>query len=117
MAKGYTQMTGRMQAVLLHAGAGLLQGSAGMHSAMLAEGADGHHVGRLAELRRGPRLAIEPQWYRRLSIVGGPQRLVEPATKWAPRRRTCNFDDTSCAPASSRSALRWARSISMRRSR
>jgi acetolactate synthase I/II/III large subunit len=33
MAMGYTQMTGRMQAVLLHAGAGLLQGSAGMHSA------------------------------------------------------------------------------------
>ena len=34
MAMGYTQMTGRMQAVLLHAGAGLLQGSAGMHSAV-----------------------------------------------------------------------------------
>jgi acetolactate synthase-1/2/3 large subunit len=32
MAMDYTQMTGRMQAVLLHAGAGLLQGSAGMHS-------------------------------------------------------------------------------------
>ena len=37
MAMGYTQMTGHMQAVLLHAGAGLLQGAAGMHSAMLAE--------------------------------------------------------------------------------
>jgi acetolactate synthase-1/2/3 large subunit len=37
MAIGYTQMTGRMQAGLLHAGAGLLQGSAGMHSAMLAD--------------------------------------------------------------------------------
>jgi hypothetical protein len=30
-----------------------------------------------------PQLAIEPQWYRSLSIVGGPQRLVEPVTKWA----------------------------------
>ena len=30
-----------------------------------------------------PELPIEPQWYRSLSIVGGPQRLVEPVTKWA----------------------------------
>ena len=30
-----------------------------------------------------PKLPIEPQWYRGLSIVGGPQRLVEPVTKWA----------------------------------
>ena len=28
-----------------------------------------------------PRLAIEQQWYRSLSIVSGPQRLVEPVTK------------------------------------
>jgi acetolactate synthase I/II/III large subunit len=30
-----------------------------------------------------PQLPIEPQWYRALSIIGGPQRLVEPVTKWA----------------------------------
>jgi len=83
MAMGYTQMTGRMQAVLLHAGAGLLQGSAGMHSAMLAEVPMVIMSGESTSFGEDPELAIEPQWYRSLSIVGGPQRLVEPVTKWA----------------------------------
>src|SRR6266481_4769521 len=83
MAMGYTQMTGRMQAVLLHAGAGLLQGSAGMHSAMLAEVPMVIMSGESMSFGEDPQLAIEPQWYRSLSIVGGPQRLVEPVTKWA----------------------------------
>jgi acetolactate synthase-1/2/3 large subunit len=83
MAMGYTQMTGRMQAVLLHAGAGLLQGSAGMHSAMLAEVPMVIMSGESTSFGEDPQLAIEPQWYRSLSIVGGPQRLVEPVTKWA----------------------------------
>jgi len=83
MAMGHTQMTGRMQAVLLHAGAGLLQGSAGMHSAMLAEVPMVIMSGESVSFGEDPQLAIEPQWYRSLSIVGGPQRLVEPVTKWA----------------------------------
>jgi acetolactate synthase I/II/III large subunit len=83
MAMGYTQMTGRMQAVLLHAGAGLLQGSAGMHSAMLAEVPMVILSGESLSFGEDPKLPIEPQWYRSLSIVGGPQRLVEPVTKWA----------------------------------
>ena len=83
MAMGHTQMTGRMQAVLLHAGAGLLQGSAGMHSAMLAEVPMVILSGKSLSFGEDPKLAIEPQWYRSLSIVGGPQRLVEPVTKWA----------------------------------
>ena len=37
MALGYTQMTGRMQAVLLHAGTGLLQGSTAIHGATVTE--------------------------------------------------------------------------------
>ena len=36
IAAGYTLATGRMQAVLLHAGAGLLQGAMGMHGAFVA---------------------------------------------------------------------------------
>ena len=83
MAMGYTQVTGRMQAVLLHAGAGLLQGSAGIHSALLAEVPMVILSGESISLGEDPKLAIEPQWYRSLSIVGGPQRLVEPVTKWA----------------------------------
>ena len=83
MAMGYTQMTGHMQAVLLHAGAGLLQGSAGMHSAMLAEVPMVIMSGESVSFGEDPKQAIEPQWYRSLSIVGGPQRLVEPVTKSA----------------------------------
>jgi acetolactate synthase I/II/III large subunit len=83
MAMGYTQVTGRMQAVLLHAGAGLLQGSAGMHSALLAEVPMVVLSGESISFGEDPQLAIEPQWYRALSIIGGPQRLVEPVTKWA----------------------------------
>ena len=37
MATGYTLMTGRPQAVLVHAGVGLLQGSMGIHGALQAE--------------------------------------------------------------------------------
>ena len=37
MALGYTRVTGKMQAVLLHAGVGLLQGGVGIHSAFLGE--------------------------------------------------------------------------------
>src|SRR5438874_2199798 len=36
MAAGYTLATGRMQGVLLHAGAGLLQGAMGIHGAFVA---------------------------------------------------------------------------------
>ncbi len=83
IAMGYTHMTGRMQAVLLHAGAGLLQGSAGLHSALLAEVPMVVMSGESLSFGEDPKLPIEPQWYRSLSIVGGPQRLVEPVTKWA----------------------------------
>jgi acetolactate synthase-1/2/3 large subunit len=83
IAMGYTQVTGRMQAVLLHAGAGLLQGSAGIHSALLAEVPMVIMSGESVSFGEDPQLAIEPQWYRALSIIGGPQRLVEPVTKWA----------------------------------
>jgi len=83
MALGYTQMTNRIQAVLLHAGAGLLQGTAGMHSAMLAEVPMVIMSGESLTFGENPNLDIEGQWYRSLSIIGGPQRLVEPVTKWA----------------------------------
>jgi acetolactate synthase I/II/III large subunit len=83
MAMGYTQITGRPQAVLLHAGAGLLQGTAGMHSAVLAEVPMLIMSGESLTFGENPALDIESQWYRSLSIIGGPQRLVEPVTKWA----------------------------------
>jgi acetolactate synthase I/II/III large subunit len=83
MAMGYTAATGRMQAVLLHAGAGLLQGSAGVHSALLSETPMVVLSGESISFGEDPALPIEPQWYRALSIVGGPHRLLEPVAKWA----------------------------------
>ena len=85
MASGYTRMTGRMQAVLLHAGVGVLQGSMGIHGAyqsevpMLVCSGESSTYGEVPEMDPGP------QWLRNLSIVGGPNRLVEPFTKWSSR--------------------------------
>jgi acetolactate synthase-1/2/3 large subunit len=83
MAMGCTAATGRLQAVLLHAGAGLLQGSAGLHAALLNEIPMVVMSGESTSFGEDPALPIEPQWYHALSIIGGPQRLVEPMTKWA----------------------------------
>lgn len=83
MAIGYTLYTGRMQAVLLHAGAGLLQGTCGIHGALLAE------VPLLIfsseAITYGERPGADPgsQWYRNLSIVGGTHALVNGIVKWA----------------------------------
>ena len=83
MAIGYTMATGRMQAVMLHAGVGLLQGSVGIHSA---------HIQNIPmivlsgeALTYGEQAGFDPgqQWYQNLSVVGGPQRLVEPYVKWS----------------------------------
>src|SRR4051812_5538956 len=83
IAIGYTLATGRMQAVLLHAGVGLLQGSAGVHAAHI------QNVPMLVlsgeALTYGEKPGFDPgqQWYQNLSVVGGPQRLAEPYVKWA----------------------------------
>ena len=82
IATGYTQVTGRMQAVLLHAGAGLLQGSMAIYGArtfatpMLVMSGESSGYGE-GEFDPGP------QWYRSLNVVGGPQRLVDPLVKIA----------------------------------
>ncbi len=83
MALGYALVTGRMQAVVLHAGVGLLQGSVGLHSAqiqnapMIVVSGEGLTYGEQKGFEAGH------QWYRDLSIVGGPHRLVEPICKWS----------------------------------
>ena len=79
MTAGYTHVTGQMQVTLLHAGAGLLQGSmalAGAHALetpMLVMSGESLGYGE-TEFDPGP------QWYRSLSVVGAPQRLMEPGT-------------------------------------
>ena len=82
MANAYTSITGRMQAVMLHAGAGLLQGSMAvgaaraMETPMLVMSGESLTYGE-TDFDAGS------QWYRNLSVVGGPQRLLEPVVKWA----------------------------------
>ena len=83
VAVGYTQVTGRMQAVLLHAGSGLLQGAMGIQGARASELPMVVMSGE--SLSYGENSDFDPgnQWYRNLGVVGGPQRLVEPVVKWA----------------------------------
>lgn len=83
MATGYTTVTGRTQVVLLHAGAGLLQGANAIQGALLTGApmvvCSGESTGY------GDAAGPDPgsQWYRNLSVVGGPQAMAAPFTKWA----------------------------------
>ena len=83
MALGYTRVTGKMQAVLLHAGVGLLQGGVGIHSAFLGEVPMVVCSGEAISYGENPELDPQGQWYRNLSVVGGPNRFVEPFVKWS----------------------------------
>jgi acetolactate synthase-1/2/3 large subunit len=83
MATGYAGVTGRGQLVLLHAAAGLLQGANAIHGALLTGApmviCSGESTGY------GDAAGADPgsQWYRNLSVVGGPQAVAAPFTKWA----------------------------------
>ena len=83
IATGYTQITGRMQAVLLHAGTGLLQGAMGIQGARALEIPMVVMSGE--SLTYGERQGFDPgnAWYRNLGVVGGPHRLVDSIVKWA----------------------------------
>ncbi len=85
VAIGYTSMTGRMQAVLLHAGVGLLQGAIGIHGCRLAEIPLVVLSGE--SLTYGDQEGFDPgtQWYANHNTMGGPQRMLEPLAKWAHR--------------------------------
>lgn len=83
MATGYGCVTGRGQLVLLHAAAGLLQGANAIHGALLTSApmvvCSGESTGY------GDAAGADPgsQWYRNLSVVGGPQAIAAPFTKWS----------------------------------
>jgi acetolactate synthase-1/2/3 large subunit len=82
MATGYGLVTGQPQGVLLHAGAGLLQGSMAVHGALLAGVPMVVMSAEALSYGEGP---VDPgsQWYRNLSVVGGPRDMIRPAVKWA----------------------------------
>ena len=83
MATGYANVTGHGQLVLLHAAAGLLQGANAIHGALLTGApmviCSGESTGY------GDAAGADPgsQWYRNLSVVGGPQAVAAPFTKWS----------------------------------
>jgi acetolactate synthase-1/2/3 large subunit len=88
MATGYAQITRRVQPVLLHAGPGLLQGACAIHGALLT----GVPMLVLSSesITYGERPGRDPgsQWYRNLSVVGGPHALVPNIFKWASQAPT-----------------------------
>ena len=83
LAMGYTLMTGRMQAVMLHTGVGLLQGSIGIDAAnrqavpMVVVSGESLTYGEQDGFNPGP------QWQGVLSVVGGPHKLVDSISKWS----------------------------------
>ena len=83
VAAGYTLATGRMQAVLLHAGSGLLQGAMGIHGAWLASVPMVVISGESMTYGEQPGFDPGAQWINNLSVVGGTTRMVEPVVKFA----------------------------------
>lgn len=83
IACGYTLATGRMQAVLLHAGSGLLQGLMGVHGSLISGVPMLVISGESITYGEEPGFDPGRQWTDNLSIVGGPQRLIEPLVKFA----------------------------------
>ncbi|MEX2454423.1 MAG: thiamine pyrophosphate-dependent enzyme [Rhodospirillaceae bacterium] len=83
LAIGYTVMTGRMQAVMLHTGVGLLQGAMGIDAAnrqgvpMLVVSGESLTYSEQPDFEPGP------QWLGVLSVVGGPHSLVQNIVKWS----------------------------------
>ncbi|GAA1688299.1 thiamine pyrophosphate-requiring protein [Glycomyces endophyticus] len=83
MAHGYGLVKRRPQGVLLHAGPGLLQGSMAVHGALLAGVPMVVASSESTTYGDGPGKDPGGQWYRNLSVVGGPHRIAAPFTKWA----------------------------------
>ncbi len=83
MAMGYTRQTGRLQALLLHAGVGLLQAS------MALEGANQGEIPMLVCSGGSSTYGEDPdfdpgwQWMSNHGIVGGANRLVDSVVKWS----------------------------------
>ncbi|MEV6350141.1 thiamine pyrophosphate-dependent enzyme [Actinoplanes sp. NPDC051851] len=83
MATGYALVTRRPQGVLLHAGPGLLQGAMAVHGALLAGAPMLVASSESVTYGDGPGPDPGGQWYRNLSVVGGPHTMAAPFTKWS----------------------------------
>ncbi len=83
MAMGYTLATGKMQGVLLHAGAGLLQGAMGIHGAFVAGVPMVVISGESMTYGEQPEFDPGAQWMNNLSIVSGTTNLVDSIVKYS----------------------------------
>lgn len=83
MATGYGLIVRRPQGVLLHAAPGLLQGSMAVHGALLAGVPMVVASSESTGYGDGPGQDPGGQWYRNLSVVGGPHGIARPFTKWS----------------------------------
>ncbi|MFJ9245689.1 thiamine pyrophosphate-dependent enzyme [Streptomyces sp. NPDC101776] len=83
MATGYGLVKRRPQGVLLHAAPGLLQGSMTVHGALLAGVPMVVSSSESTTYGDGPGQDPGGQWYRNLSVVGGPHQIAQPFTKWS----------------------------------
>lgn len=83
LAIGYTTITGRMQSTLLHAGSGLMQGAMGVYGARTLEIPMILMSGEALTYGADENFDPGMQWYTYLSVVGGPQTLMEHLVKWA----------------------------------
>ena len=83
IASGYTMVTRKPQCVLLHAGSGLLQGTMGIHGALLSSVPMVVISGET--MTYGENVEFDPgaQWVNNLSVVGGTTRMVEPMVKFS----------------------------------
>jgi len=81
MAIDYTTYTSRPQAVMIHAGVGLMHGSMAMLTASQIEMPMLVLSGESTTFGADPEISVEPQWYGGVS-VGGAHRFVEPIVKW-----------------------------------
>ncbi|HUA03250.1 MAG TPA: thiamine pyrophosphate-dependent enzyme [Solirubrobacteraceae bacterium] len=83
MATGYALASRRMAAVLLHAAPGLLQGACAIHGALLSGAPMLICSSESVTFGEGDGPDPGSQWYRNLSVVGGPHTFVGPYVKWA----------------------------------
>jgi thiamine pyrophosphate-dependent acetolactate synthase large subunit-like protein len=83
MAMGYTRLTGRLLALLLHAGVGPLQASMALEGAFQGEVPMLVCSGGSSTYGEDPDIEPGWQWMRNHGTVGGANRLVDPVVKWS----------------------------------
>ncbi len=83
MATGYTKVTGKPAAVVIHTTVGALHATMGMRAALHERIPMIVLAGESVAFAEDTKHPAGRQWLRLLTDVGGPARLVEPAAKWS----------------------------------